>query len=131
MVAGVNQARRDLEISLQPILESWRQERDAQHRDWINALEQLGALALDQHQNRLANVFNSWMATRVATLSENSQHVLDQLARAAEQRLRDTCAQVFAGLGDTLRQRMLGLSADIAPSAPPAAGSPKAPERKI
>ena len=130
MVEGVNKARRDLEVSLQPILESWRNERDSQHRDWINALAQLGNEALDQHQNRLANVSNSWMATSVATLSEHSQNVLDQLAQAAEQRLRDTCAQVFSGLGDTLRQRMLGLSADIAPSEPPAPAPQKAPDKK-
>ena len=130
MVEGVNKARRDLEVSLQPILESWRNERDSQHRDWINALAQLGNEALDQHQNRLANVSNSWMATSVATLSEHSQNVLDQLAQAAEQRLRETCAQVFSGLGDTLRQRMLGLSADIAPNEPPAPAPQKAPDKK-
>jgi hypothetical protein len=133
MVAGVSQARQDLEVSLVPILENWRVERDVQHREWMEQLEQLGSQALDQHQNRLANVSNSWMATSVATLSEHSQGVLDQLALAAEERLRETCAQVFAGLGDTLRQRMLGLSADMAPSGPPATPSstpPQKPEQK-
>ena len=129
MVQGVTQAQQDLQVSLQPIIESWRAERESQHREWITALQQLGAEALDQHQNRLANVSNSWMATSVTTLSEHSQNVLDQLAHAAEQRLRETCAQVFSGLGDTLRQRMLGLSADLAPKVPPII-PPQNPEKK-
>jgi hypothetical protein len=129
MVQGVSQAQQDLQVSLQPIIARWREEREAQHREWLAQLQQLGDQALDQHQNRLANVSNSWMATSVTALSEHSQTVLDQLAHAAEQRLRDTCAQVFSGLGDTLRQRMLGLSADLAPKVPPII-TPQNPEEK-
>ncbi len=127
MVQGVTQAQQDLQVSLQPIIERWRAEREAQHLEWLRQLQQLGDHALEQHQNHLANVSNSWMATSVTALSEHSQTVLDQLAQAAELRLRDTCAQVFAGLGDALRQRMLGLSADLAPKVP-SISTPQPPE---
>ena len=47
------------------------------------------------------------------TLGQHSQTVLDTIAKAAEKRLRDTCSDVLAGMGDTLKQRLLGLSTDF------------------
>jgi hypothetical protein len=35
------------------------------------------------------------------------------MAQAVEQRLRDACAEVFAGVGESMRQRLLGISADL------------------
>ena len=121
---GVSQARHDLEISLLPIMDSWRDERQAQHQEWLTHMDAVGNEAIEQHRNKLGNVSNSWMAASIITLSEHSQTALDQLAQAAEHRLRDTCAHVFTGLGDSLRHRMLGLSAELAPGAPPIAPPP-------
>jgi hypothetical protein len=41
------------------------------------------------------------------------------MAEAAEVRLRDTCSNVFAGLGETIRQRLLGISSELAPGQNP------------
>ncbi len=121
---GVSQARHDLEISLLPIMESWRGERQVQHQEWLTHMDAVGKEAIEEHRNKLGNVSNSWMAASIITLSEHSQTALNQLAQAAEHRLRDTCAHVFTGLGDSLRHRLLGLSAELAPGAPPIAPPP-------
>ena len=47
------------------------------------------------------------------TLGQHSQTVLDTIAKAAEKRLRDTCSEVLAGMGDTLKSRLLGISDDM------------------
>jgi hypothetical protein len=39
---------------------------------------------------------------------------MDTLAKSAEKRLRETCAEVLAGMGDTLKERLLGLSTGFA-----------------
>jgi hypothetical protein len=38
---------------------------------------------------------------------------LDTLAKAAEKRMRESIAGVLAGMGDTLKDRLLGLSSDL------------------
>ena len=58
---------------------------------------------------------NALTATTVTSLSEHSQTILDQLARDAEQRVRQICGDVFSSLGEVLRQKMMGLSGEIAP----------------
>jgi hypothetical protein len=112
---GLTRAQRELEMSLQPILQCWRDEREQLQREWAQNLGELGRRALDEQRDHLGNVANSMLVTTVASLSERSQNVLDQVAQAAEQRMRESCARVFAGLGEALRQRLLGLSGEIAP----------------
>jgi hypothetical protein len=46
-------------------------------------------------------------------LGQHSQAVLDTIAKAAEKRLRETCSQVLAGMGDTLKEKLLGISTDF------------------
>jgi hypothetical protein len=61
-------------------------------------------------------------------LGQHSKGVLDTLSQAAEERLRNTCAEVFANLGDTLRDRLLGISSNVAGEKPPSDKKP--PEKK-
>ncbi len=118
---SLSRAQADLDRSLEPVLDRWRSERARLHEDWKTSLGELGSKALDEHREHLGNVANSLMVTTVASLSEHSQTILDQLARDAEQRVRQNCAQVFAGLGELLQQRLSALSKDVAP---PSAGAP-------
>ena len=108
-------AQTELDRSLEPVLERWRAERAELHDNWKASLGEMGRVALDEHREHLSNVANSLMVTTVASLSEHSQTILDQLARDAEQRVRQNCAQVFSGLGEVLQQRLASLAADIAP----------------
>ena len=114
-------AQAELDRSLEPILDKWRAERLEQQSQWRSSLAELGGIALDEHRDHLGNVANSLMVTTVASLSEHSQTILDQLARDAEQRVRQNCAQVFSGLGEVLQHRLAALASDIAPppDAPP------------
>ena len=66
-----------------------------------------------QFRHRLENASNAWMVAAVTTLNQHSQGVMDSMAKAVEQRMRGICADVFAGVGETMRQRLLELSADL------------------
>ncbi len=121
LAESLGRAQVELDRSLEPVLERWRGERAKLHDDWKSSLGELGDKALDEHREHLGNVANSLMVTTVASLSEHSQTILDQLARDSEQRLRQNCAQVFAGLGELLQQRLADLSKGIAS---PSAGAP-------
>ena len=112
-------AQAELDRALEPVLERWRAERAQLHEQWTASLGELGNKALDEHRDHLSNVANSLMATTVASLSEHSQTILDQLAREAEQRVRQNCSQVFAGLGEVLQQRLANLSKEVLPPEKP------------
>ncbi|HTQ84766.1 MAG TPA: hypothetical protein VMI93_01030 [Candidatus Solibacter sp.] len=109
-------AQAELDRALEPVLERWQAERIDLHNAWKSSLGDLGGTALDEHREHLSNVANSLMATTVASLSEHSQTILDQLTRDAEQRVRQSCAQVFSGLGEVFQQRLGALAKDIAPA---------------
>jgi len=126
VAASLGRAQQELDRALAPVVERWRDERAELQREWRAGLSGEGSKALEEHRDHLGNVANSLMATTVASLSEHSQTILDQLARDAEQRVRRICGDVFVNLGETLRQRMAGLSTDMASPgsspAPPAGG---------
>ena len=67
--------------------------------------------SIEQYKTRLENASNSWLLASATTLGQNSQAILDTLAKAAEKRLRETCAEVLAGIGDTIKDRLMGISA--------------------
>jgi hypothetical protein len=116
---GIAQARQALEAELAPVKDSWRDERETQQRQLQEAMGQLGNEAVDTYKKRLESVSNTWMLATVAKLSQQSQGLIGTLAQSAVQRLRETCSQVFAGVGETLRQRLLELSSDISGYTPP------------
>ncbi len=116
---GLEHARQALDKQLMPMIEKWRQEREQQHRAWLARLNQAGAEGIEAYRQRLENASNSWLVASVATLSQHSEDVIKAMAQAAETRLRDTCSQVFSGIGETLRQRLLGISNDLAPGQNP------------
>ncbi len=111
--AGVEEAKENFQTQIQPVLEGWRAEARAHQGQWLRTLDRKGDESVEQYKSRLENVSNSWMVAAVTTLSQNSQSVLDALAKAVEQRLRDTCSEVLAGVGENLRKRLLGISDDL------------------
>jgi hypothetical protein len=116
---GVDQARRVLDNQLTSMTEAWRQERDQQYRAWLERLNQASAEGVEAYRQRLENTSNSWLVASVTSLSQHSEEVIKAMALAAEVRLRDTCSNVFAGLGETIRQRLLGISSELAPGQNP------------
>jgi hypothetical protein len=113
MMEGVEQARTFLQSQLAPLIESWEEKREAEKEEWKLQLKQSTDESIEQYKARLENASNSWLLASATTLGQHSQTVLDTIAKAAEKRLRDTCSQVLAGMGDTLKERLLGISTDF------------------
>jgi hypothetical protein len=66
---------------------------------------------------------SSWLLTTVSKLDQQSQQHILAIARSAEERLREACAQVFEEVGENLRRQILGSPAP--PSAKGAAAASK------
>jgi hypothetical protein len=113
MMEGVEQARTFLQSQLAPLIETWEEKREAEQEEWKLQLKQSTDESIEQYKARLENASNSWLLASATTLGQHSQSVLDTIAKAAEKRLRDTCSQVLAGMGDTLKERLLGISTDF------------------
>ena len=113
MTQGAEHAATYLQSQLVPLLETWETQREEERRAWTAQLRKAEEEAIEQYKIRLENATNSWLLASAATLGQNSQAVLDTLARTAEKRLRDTCSRVLAGMGDTLKQSLLGISGDL------------------
>jgi hypothetical protein len=94
-------------------MQAWDATREAQQREWMEHMNKSTNESIEQYKARLENASNSWLLASATTLGQHSQTVLDTIAKAAEKRLRDTCSDVLAGMGDTLKQRLLGLSTDF------------------
>ncbi|HLE36781.1 MAG TPA: hypothetical protein VI699_06510 [Candidatus Acidoferrales bacterium] len=110
---GVAKARQDLAAQAAPLAESLRAEREAQEKLWQEELQRTSGTSVEEYKKRLENVSNSWILATVTTLSKQSQEQIDKLAVTAEERLRQTASQVFARLGDTLRQKLAELATGI------------------
>ena len=110
---GVEQAKTYLQSQLVPLVETWEANRLAQQREWTANLQKSTDESLEQYKTRLENASNSWLLASATTLGQHSQAVLDTIAKAAEKRLRDTCKDVLAGMGDTLKEKLMGISGDF------------------
>jgi hypothetical protein len=110
---GVEQAREQLQSQLLPLIQAWDAQREAQQREWMEQLKNSSNESIETYKTRLENASNSWLLASATTLGQHSQTVLETIAKAAEKRLRETCSDVLAGMGDTLKERLLGLSTDF------------------
>ncbi len=104
--AGVAEAQQQVQGGLEQVLDSWRTMTHAHQEQMRNLYGQLGDQSVEQFRARLENVSNSWMLATVTTLDRQSRDVLAGVAHAAEEKLRETCTQVFANVGDALRERL-------------------------
>ncbi|HKQ86239.1 MAG TPA: hypothetical protein VJS43_05635 [Candidatus Acidoferrales bacterium] len=131
---GIEQARTQLQSKLVPLMEEWDAERESEKRVWMEALKRQTDESIEHYKSRLENASNSWLLASAATLGQNSQAMLDTLARAAEKRIRETCAEVLAGMGDTIKDRLIGISTRFGPddenAEKPGATPPPAPPKK-
>jgi vacuolar-type H+-ATPase subunit E/Vma4 len=108
-----------------PVVENWQAQQEAEKKEWMEQLRKSTDESIEQYKARLENASNSWLLASATTLGQHSQTVLDTIAKAAEKRLRDTCSEVLSGMGDTLKNRLLGLSADFRPDEDEEDDSPK------
>lgn len=110
LVEGVEHARTYLQSQLLPLMERWESDRETQQREWMEQLKKSANESIEEYKKRLENASNSWLLASATTLGQHSQAVLETIAKAAEKRLRETCVEVFAGMGDTLKERLIGIS---------------------
>jgi hypothetical protein len=116
LAQGVEHARAYLQTQLLPLMQKWEEGREAQQREWMEQLKKSANESIGDYKSRLENASNSWLLASATTLGQHSQAVLETIAKAAEKRLRETCADVLAGMGDTLKERLLGISSDFTAS---------------
>jgi hypothetical protein len=110
LMEGVEQARTHLLAEIGPMMEAWEEKREAEQRAWIDALKKSTDESIEQYKGRLENASNSWLLASATTLGQHSQAVLDTLAKSAEKRIRETCRDVVASMGDTIKERLAGIS---------------------
>lgn len=133
---GIDQAKDKLHSELQPLMRAVDATWQSKQRDWIEQLNKTTDESIEQYKSRLENASNSWLLASATTLGQHSQAVLDTIAKAAEKRLRDTCRDVLANMGDTLKERMMGLSSGFAeedddiPSTAPTKSKDNPPAKK-
>ena len=125
MLSGIEQARDSLQIQLMSLIESFEAKRQAEQAEWMEQVKKSADESIESYKARLENASNSWLLASATTLGQSSQAVMDNLSRSAEKRLREVCAEVLAGMGDTLKERLLGISSGFS-----AEDEDKKPEKK-
>ncbi len=112
--AGVADANARVKAGMAPLLESWQLTVDSHRTEMHNIYSQMSAQAAEQHRGRLENISVQWMLASVASLDHQSREAIASIANKAEETLRETCAQVFANVGDALRDRLQQIAANMA-----------------
>jgi hypothetical protein len=119
--SGIAEAHQRVQAGLAPLLDSWKSMTERHQAEMSNVYGRMGDKSAEQYHSRLENVSKQWMLATVTTLDHQSREVLNGIAAAAEEKLRETCARVFAGIGDTLRERLQQIASGFNAPTPPSA----------
>jgi len=103
--ANLAQGRTALAAEFASALEGYRLERDAHDKAWADNLDRVGRETAEKYQDRLDAAGDSWIVSSVRRLNEHGQNVIESLMRSADQALRDSCAKLFEGLSEIIRDR--------------------------
>jgi len=114
-------SKRDLETQVVASREAAVAAHQMQKEKFEDSLSRTSDEAIETYKGRMENASNAWLLGSTAKLSQQAEQQIETLARNAELKLRDTFTQVFASVGDSLRERLLGVTASIPSSSKPAA----------
>ena len=117
--AGVAEAQKKVSEGFAPLLDSWRAMTTAHQLEMQNIYGRMGEQAAEQYKSRLENVSNQWMLATVASVDHQSREMISGIAATAEEKLREACAKVFDGVGETLRERLREMAQSLASPQPP------------
>jgi hypothetical protein len=119
--ANLAEGRTALAAEFASALEGYRLERDAHDKAWADNLDRVGRETAEKYQDRLDAAGDSWIVSSVRRLNEHGQNVIESLMRSADQALRDSCAKLFEGLSEIIRDRAGSSTnaASVAGFAPP------------
>jgi hypothetical protein len=106
MESSVAEARKSVESSFAPLLDTVRGVAQAHQEELRGLYQRAGEAAAEEHKERLRGISDQWMLATVALLDNKARGIVAEIAGNAEQQLRAACEQVFAGVGDSLRERM-------------------------
>ena len=109
--AGVAEAQQRVASGFGPLLDSWKQMTTTHQTEMRQLFAQMADKAAEEHRQRLEGVSNQWLLATVAGLDKQSREVVSNVAADAQEKLRQICAHVFAGIGETLRERLKQLAA--------------------
>jgi hypothetical protein len=117
--AGVADAQKRVEEGFEPLLDSWKSMTEAYQKEMQRVYGQMGDTAAEHYKSKLENVSNQWMLATVASLDHQSRDMISGIAATAEKKLREACNQVFAGIGDSLRERLTEIASELKLPEPP------------
>jgi hypothetical protein len=103
---SVAEARQTVEASFAPLLASVRGVTQTQQEELRGLYQKAGEAAAEEHREKLRGISNQWMLATVASLDQKARGIIAEIANNAESQLRAACDQVFATVGDSLRERM-------------------------
>ena len=103
---GLKESHARVQGEFDELWESWKKMNETQQAEIRSGFHKMGDEAVAEFRGRLENISNSWMVATVATLNHQSAEVINQIAAAAEERLREATAEVFARFGETLREKL-------------------------
>jgi hypothetical protein len=112
-------ARKRVEQGFEPLLNSWKSMTDAHQQEMQRVYGQMGEEAAEHYKSKLENVSNQWMLATVASLDHQSRDMISGIAATAEEKLREACNQVFAGIGESLRERLKEIASSFTLPEPP------------
>jgi hypothetical protein len=102
--AHLAEGRTALAAEFASALEGYRLERNAHDQAWAENLDRIGRESAEKYQDRLDAACDSWIVSSVRRLNEHGQNVIESLMRSADQALRDSCAKLFEGLSEMMRE---------------------------
>ena len=112
---GIESARQQMGRSMETILELWNAARETEQQEWRTIQAREADEVVERLRARLELASNAWLVASVASLHSHARKGMDELSSATQEKVRETFAQALTGLADTVRQRLLNLSAEIYP----------------
>ncbi|PYU23305.1 MAG: hypothetical protein DMG32_16490 [Acidobacteria bacterium] len=109
-------ARKELLTQLASAREQLGLESEAQQHKLGESVADLNDGAIEDYKRRLEAASSSWLLTTVSKLSQQSEQHVQALTKAAEERLRAACTEIFSGVGNALRRGLLDV--DSLPPSP-------------
>ena len=111
--SSVQNANEKVEASFSPLIDSWKMMTDRHQSDLRNVYAKISDQATEQHRSRLENVSNQWMLATVTALDHQSREIVADISANAEEKLRETCTQVFESIGETLQERLQQIARNL------------------
>jgi len=86
-------------------IETFRAQRAADEKNWAENLERMSAESAARYQERINTASDSWVLSSVRRLNEHGQNLVESLMRSADDAVRESCAKLFDGLAEILREQ--------------------------